>query len=60
MFNITPAIRMHVGQDGSVSIAVHYGLDGLGIESRKGTIFRSLGPTHPPVRWMPGRYRPWL
>ena len=47
-----------VGQ-GSVDIAIRYGLDGPGIESRWGAIFSvpsrlALVPTQPPVLWVPG------
>ena len=48
------------GRDGSVSIASRYGLDGTGIESRLGGKdfphpYRPLlGPTGPPIQWVPG------
>ena len=54
-------------RDSSVGIATRYGLDGLGIESRRGRIFRSRpdpswGSTQPPVQWYrvcyPGVQRP--
>ena len=46
----------------SVGIATAYGLDGLGIESRFGEIFRTspgpaLRPTQPPVQLVPGLSR---
>ena len=48
-----------VGWDSSVGIATRYGLDGPGIESQWGRDFPhpsgpALGPTQPPVRWVPG------
>jgi len=51
-----------VGQDSSVSIATHYGLDGPGIESRWGRDFPhpsrpALGPTQPSIQWVPGLFR---
>ena len=50
------------GRDSSVGIATRYGLDGPGIESRWGRDFPhlprpALGPTQPPVRWVPGLSR---
>ena len=47
------------GPGSVVSIATGYGLDGRGIESRWGRDFPylyrpALGPTQPPVQWLPG------
>ena len=49
-------------RDSSVGIATRYGLDGPGIESRWGRDFPhpsrpSLGPTQPPIQWVPGLSR---
>ena len=51
-----------VGRDSSFGIATRYGLDGPGIESRWGRVFRhlsnpALGPTQPPTQWVPGLSR---
>ena len=46
------------GRDSSVGIATHYGLDGPGIESRRGARFfrtrldRTCGLTQPPIQWV--------
>ena len=51
-----------MGRDSSVGIATRYGLNGPGIESRWGRNFPhpsrpALGPTQPPVQWVPGLSR---
>ena len=48
-----------VGRHSSVGIATRYGLDGPGIESRRGRDFLhpsrpALGPTQPPIQGVPG------
>jgi hypothetical protein len=50
------------GPGSSVGIATGYGLDGSGIKSRWGRDFPhlsipALGPTQPPVQWVPGLSR---
>ena len=47
-----------LGHDSSVGIAIRYGLDGPGIESRWGRDFQhpstpALGPTQPPIQLVP-------
>ena len=60
------SLRLYLGRGpGSVvGIATGYGLEGRGIESRWGEIFRTssdrpwaLGPTQSPVQWVPGLSR---
>ena len=52
-------MRQTTGRDSSVGIATRYGLDGPGIELRWGARFSgpALGPTQPPVQWVPGLSR---
>jgi len=46
------------GPGSVVGISTGYGLDGPGIESRwGGRDFPQLGPTQPPVQWVPGLSR---
>jgi hypothetical protein len=51
-----------LGLEGAVGIAIRYGLDGPGIESRWGQYFRhqfrsALGPNQPSIQSIPGHFR---
>jgi hypothetical protein len=62
LLNFTFRPNTIVGRDSSVGTATRYELDGPGIESRRKRDFQhpsrpALGPTQPPVQWVPGHSR---
>ena len=61
IFIMLDVFLLKMGRNSSVDIENRYGLDGSVIESRRGRHFpqvsrRALGPTMPPVKWVPGLF----
>jgi len=63
VYYIFKALKLfHVSWESAVGRATHYGLDGLGTESRWGRDFvhlsrLALGPARPPIQCVPGLSR---